>query len=44
MENFYFEKPTLERKKEIIDYLDEFVLNNSDINGSSKSTYYVLKK
>ena len=34
MEKFYFEKPSIERKDEIIEYLDEFVKNNSDINGS----------
>ena len=34
MEKFYFEKPSLKRKDEIIEYLDEFVKNNSDINGS----------
>ena len=25
MEKFYFEKPSIERKDEIIEYLDEFV-------------------
>jgi len=34
MEKFYFEKPSIKRKYEIIEYLDEFVNNNSDINGS----------
>lgn len=34
MDRFYFEKPSLERKNEIIDYLDEFVRFGSDINGS----------
>ena len=34
MKKFYFEKPSIERKNEIIDYLDEFVKYNSDINGS----------
>lgn len=34
MEKFYFEKPSLERKDEIIEYLDEFVKYGSDINGS----------
>lgn len=34
MEKFYFEKPSLERKQEIIEYLDEFVEYKSDINGS----------
>ena len=34
MEKFYFEKPSIERKNEIIEYLDEFVKNNSDICGA----------
>lgn len=34
MEKFYFETPSLERKNEIIEYLDEFVKYGSDINGS----------
>ena len=34
MEKFYFERPSMERKDEIIEYLDEFIKYNSDINGS----------
>ena len=34
MEIFYFESPSLERKNEIIEYLDEFVEYGSNINGS----------
>ena len=34
MERFYFERPSMERKTEIIEYLDEFVKYGSDINGS----------
>jgi len=34
MEKFYFEAPSMERKGEIIEYLDEFVKYGSDINGS----------
>lgn len=34
MERFYFERPSLDRKDEIIDYLDEFIKYNSDINGA----------
>ena len=34
MEKFYFERPSIERKSEIIEYLDEFVEYGSDINGS----------
>lgn len=34
MERFYFEKPSLERKEEIKEYLDEFIKYGSEINGS----------
>ena len=34
MEKFYFERPSIERKSEILEYLDEFVKYGSDINGS----------
>ena len=34
MEKFYLEKPSLERKNEIIEYFDEFVKYGSAINGS----------
>ena len=34
MEKFYFERPSMDRKNEIIEYLDEFVKFGSDINGS----------
>lgn len=34
MEKFYLEIPSLKRKEAIITYLNEFVLYNSDINGS----------
>jgi len=34
MERFFLEKPSLDRKNEIIEYLDEFVKYNSDINGA----------
>ena len=34
VEKFFFEIPSLERKNEIIEYLDEFVKYGSDINGS----------
>lgn len=33
MEKFYLEIPSIERKKEIIDFINEFVLYNSDLNG-----------
>ena len=34
MEKFYYEAPSLKRKEEIIDYLDEFIKYKSNINGS----------
>lgn len=34
MEKFYFEEPTLERKDEALDFLYEFVLYNSELNGT----------
>lgn len=34
MEQFYLEIPSSKRKNEIIEYFDEFVMYNSDINGS----------
>lgn len=34
MEKFYLEIPSIERKNKIIDYINEFVLYNSDINGT----------
>ena len=34
VEKFYLERPSLKRKDELIQYFDEFVQYNSDINGS----------
>ena len=34
MEKFYLEIPSIERKEDIIDYLNEFIEYNSDINGT----------
>lgn len=34
MEKFFLEKPSVERKKEIIEYLDEFIKYGSNINGT----------
>ena len=34
MEKFYLEEPSQERKKDILDYLNEFVMYNSDVNGA----------
>ncbi|MBE6150095.1 MAG: hypothetical protein E7170_05170 [Firmicutes bacterium] len=33
MEKFYLESPSLKRKDDIIDYINELVLFNSEING-----------
>ena len=40
MEIFYLETPSLERKKEIIDYINEFVEYKSDINGTDRWIKY----
>ena len=34
MEKFYYERPSLDRKDEIKEYLDEFIKYGSEINGS----------
>lgn len=34
MERFFLERPSIERKNEIIEYINEFVEYNSDINGT----------
>lgn len=34
MQKFYFERPSIERKDEIIEYINEFVEYKSNINGS----------
>ena len=34
MEKFFLERPSMERKDEIIQYFNEFVDNNSEINGT----------
>ena len=34
MEKFFLERPSIERKDEIIEYINEFVEYNSDINGT----------
>lgn len=42
MEKFYFERPSIERKKEIIEYLNEFIEYKSDINGTG-SLYKIFE-
>lgn len=34
MEKFYYERPSLKRKEEIIEFLDEYIQYKSNINGS----------
>ena len=34
MERFFLERPSIERKNEIIEYINEYVKYNSDINGT----------
>jgi len=33
MEKFYLERPSIERKVEAIEYINEFIENNSEIHG-----------
>lgn len=41
MEKFYLEEPTLKRKVEALNYIKEFYLNNSDVNGVGKLDDYL---
>lgn len=41
MEKFYFEVPSLKRKKEAIEYINEFIEHNSCINGTGCLDDYV---
>lgn len=41
MEKFCFEKPSLKRKKEAIDYINEFHKYNSEINGAGSLHKYL---
>ncbi len=34
MDKFFLEKPSMDREKEIVEYLDEFIQYQSDINGA----------
>lgn len=42
MEEFYLEKPTINKKKEILDYLLEMTKYNSRINGMGKLDEYMI--
>lgn len=44
MEKFYFEEPSLKRKEDAMDYINEHVKYNSNINGSGSLAEYVLNK
>ena len=35
MEKFYLEEPTIERKNDALEFLDEFVKYNSELNESA---------
>ena len=41
MEKFYLERPSLERKTEAIEYIDEFIQNNSEIHGVDSLNKYL---
>ena len=41
MEKFYFEKPSIKREKEAIEYINEFYKYNSNINGSGGLQRYL---
>ena len=41
MEKFYFEVPSINRKDEAIDYINEFIKNNSEINGTGDLDRYL---
>ena len=42
MEKLYFEKPTIQRKQDAIEYINEFIKYNSKINGTGGLNHYVL--
>lgn len=44
MEKFYFEEPSLKRKQDAIDYINEHVKYNSNINNSASLDDYVLNE
>ena len=44
MEKFYFEEPSLKRKEDAMDYINEHVKYNSNINGSGSLEDYVLNE
>ncbi len=41
MEKFYLEKPTMSRKEESLDYINEFINNNSEIHGVGSLDKYI---
>lgn len=42
--NFYLEEPTIERKKDAIDYISEFLKYESDINGTGLLDKYLKEE
>lgn len=42
--NFYLEEPTIERKKDAIDYISEFLKYDSDINGTGLLDKYLKEE
>ena len=44
MEEFYLETPSIKREKEIVEYCNELVKYNSDINGIETLTVILFKK
>lgn len=44
MEKFYLEKPNKKHKKEAITYINEFIINNSQIHGSGGLDRYLQTK
>lgn len=41
MEKFYLEKPTLKRKEDALNYINEILSNNSDTDGTNKLRHYI---
>lgn len=41
MDKFYLEKPTLERKEDALNYINEILNNKSDTDGTNKLRHYI---
>ena len=44
MEKFYLEKPSIKRKTDAIEYIEEHMDYGSNINGSGKLDFYIKEK